>query len=97
MALNQIAISGTFDKSQGKRPHHFFCFFTFNFIFYRPNPIVFFYIKANLVENTVVQPNYTQDLMTLAQQIQDVCCCIQFYFNKSLYERFHFCFFFQGR
>lgn len=27
---------------------------------------------ANLVENTKVDPNYTADLMTLAQQIQDV-------------------------
>ena len=30
------------------------------------------YYLANLVENTKVDPNYTADLMTLAQQIQNV-------------------------
>ena len=33
--------------------------------------------QANLVENTNVMPNYTQDLMALAMQIQDADKCVQ--------------------
>ena len=68
---NEIAISGKFDKSQGinlNKLHEQVNFVLKTYFIYS--------IKANLVENTKVQPNYTQDLMVLAQQIQDVCLFI---------------------
>jgi hypothetical protein len=62
---NSIAISGTFNKTQGNFNINFWLLIL---LFYLLKSITL----ANLVENTKVDPNYTADLMTLAQQIQNV-------------------------
>ena len=65
-----VSASGGLTKDKGTSTHRSNSLISG--LFRRRSNLAFFFLQANLVENTVVAPNYHGDLVKMAEQIQNV-------------------------